>query len=86
MVLHADLPGSMEAYYQEIGRAGRDGKPSRCELLYDQRDLATQMEFMRWSNPDADFYNSSLANKYCITLYHAVLLLTGNDILPRGTF
>ena len=56
MVMHADLPGSLEAYYQEIGRAGRDGMPSRCELLYDQRDLATQMEFMRWSNPDADFY------------------------------
>lgn len=56
MVMHADLPGSLEAYYQEIGRAGRDGRPSRCVLLYDQRDLATQMEFMRWSNPDADFY------------------------------
>ena len=55
-VLHADLPGSMESYYQEIGRAGRDGKPSKCLLLYDQRDLATQMEFIRWSNPDAEFY------------------------------
>lgn len=55
-VLHADLPGSLESYYQEIGRAGRDGKPSRCLLMYDERDLATQMEFLQWSNPDAEFY------------------------------
>jgi len=37
-------------------------------------------------NPDADFFNSSLDYKYFIMQYHAVLLLTGNDILPRGTF
>ncbi len=55
-VTHADVPGSMESYYQEIGRAGRDGLPSQCVLLYDQRDLATQMEFTQWSNPDAEFY------------------------------
>lgn len=55
-VVHADLPGSMESYYQEIGRAGRDGIDSLCRLCYDERDLMTQMEFLEWSNPSADYY------------------------------
>lgn len=55
-VIHAEIPGSMESWYQEIGRAGRDGLHADCVLLYDEADLTTQMEFIRWSNPDAEFY------------------------------
>jgi ATP-dependent DNA helicase RecQ len=56
-VIHAEVPSSIESYYQEIGRAGRDGKDSKCLMLYNKEDLYTQMEFIKWANPDADYYS-----------------------------
>ena len=50
-VLHYDIPGSIEAYYQEAGRAGRDGEPARCELLFNYADVQTQEFFIDGSNP-----------------------------------
>lgn len=51
-VYHVDMPGSVEAYYQEGGRAGRDGKPSRCVMLWNARDRGLQEFFIRNSFPD----------------------------------
>jgi superfamily II DNA helicase RecQ len=46
-VVHYQLPGSLEAYYQEAGRAGRDGEEARCTLLYDHTDRRVQLFFAR---------------------------------------
>jgi ATP-dependent DNA helicase RecQ len=56
-VIHTQIPASLEAYYQEIGRAGRDNKRSICTMLYDEQDLNIQLEFIKWNNPSAGYYD-----------------------------
>lgn len=58
LVVHYNIPGTLEAYYQEAGRAGRDGAPSRCVVLFSYQDRYTQEFFidkMGEENPGADF-------------------------------
>lgn len=72
-VLHYEIPGSVEAYYQEAGRAGRDGEPACCELLFNHADLKTQEFFYEGSNPPMTLIRS---------LYNLLVLLCGNS--PEG--
>ena len=51
-VIHHDLPGTVEAYYQEAGRAGRDGLPSFCLLFYHQQDRYLREFFIKGDNPE----------------------------------
>ena len=74
-VAHFEIPGSVEAYYQEAGRAGRDGEEAYCELLFNHADLRTQEFFIEGVNPGipliVELYE--LLRKHCSAETHDVM-------------
>ncbi|TVR49749.1 MAG: RecQ family ATP-dependent DNA helicase [Puniceicoccaceae bacterium] len=84
VVIHAETPGSLENYLQEAGRAGRDGAPAACVLLFDQKDLQTQFRLGG---------NSRLLLEEVRDIWRAIhradrkrsgtVILTANEIIAR---
>ena len=67
LVIHLGLPESLEAYYQEAGRGGRDGKRSYAVLLYNESDIAALETYSREAQPNADYLRKiyqALANHF----------------------
>lgn len=60
-IVHVDVPGSVTAYYQEVGRAGRDGGPARGILLFDEADRRVQDFFINNSQPTAGDFEMVLS-------------------------
>ncbi|HWM92353.1 MAG TPA: ATP-dependent DNA helicase RecQ [Thermoanaerobaculia bacterium] len=55
-VIHYNMPGTLEAYYQEAGRAGRDGEPARCVMLFQPEDKNTHIFFLNGKYPKREHF------------------------------
>jgi len=82
-VCHYEMPGSIEAYYQEAGRAGRDGKPGFCELQFMYADKRVQDFFIEGGNPDASLIKSTYAHLHSVADTNHEIVLRMDDLSNR---
>ncbi len=80
-VIHYNMPGDLESYFQEAGRAGRDGETAYCILLYHKGDIGTQEYFIDNSTPDEAMINRVL--RHLAALPDNVLYLNPDDLQER---
>lgn len=85
MVIHYNIPSSIENYYQEIGRAGRDGKDSYIFLLFDPNDIKIQQYFISNSYPDQELI-IKIYNGICNFANVAIGSKTDKDILINSDY
>ena len=88
-VLHYDIPGSLEAYYQEAGRAGRDGERAHAILFFNERDRSLQEAFIRSNAPEEAEVKAvytalhEIAGTSVGAMYQGMLVVQSSQIAER---